>query len=89
MSVGSKSKHGYTHSVVSDHRWIHTNELRSGMYVTELDVPWEKTTFMFQGFFVNSQSEIDAVQRQASYARVKTEKVAKINPRSYLRLCGA
>jgi len=82
------TKRSKSHSVISAQRWIHSNELKPGMYVSELDVPWEKTTFMFQGFVVETAEEVQAVQRQATYVRVKTEKVSPINPKSYTRLCG-
>ena len=87
MFVGSKAKNGVAKSLVSEHHWIHTSELKSGMYISELDVPWEKTTFMFQGFYVNTKKEIASVQCQATYARVKIEKIAKINARSPRWLC--
>ncbi|MEM7292997.1 MAG: DUF3391 domain-containing protein, partial [Pseudomonadota bacterium] len=29
---------------------VHVSELKLGMYVRELDRPWEETSFMFQGF---------------------------------------
>lgn len=87
MSIASNRN--FKHTVVSDHRWIHAAELKRGMYVSELDVPWENTTFMFQGFFVESAVDIKAVQQQATYVRVKTEKVARVNTGSYKRMCGS
>ncbi|MDH3901190.1 MAG: DUF3391 domain-containing protein, partial [Gammaproteobacteria bacterium] len=34
-------------------------ELEVGMYVQELDRPWTETPFMFQGFPIKSDNEID------------------------------
>lgn len=82
MSIATKN------SVIATRRWIHTNELKPGMYVSELDVPWESTPFMFQGFAVNTEKDVAAVRRYATYVLVRTEKVSKINPGSYTRMCG-
>jgi len=32
------------------------------MYVSELDRPWLETPFLFQGFYIRNQEEIDAVR---------------------------
>lgn len=37
---------------------IDVQELRKGMYVTELDRPWLGTPFLFQGFEINSDDEL-------------------------------
>ena len=49
---------------------IHVSELRLGMYVLELDRPWEESSFMFQGFSLNTPDEITAVQNQCEYVVV-------------------
>jgi len=38
---------------------IPTHELRVGMYVVELDRPWIETPFLYQGFLISSEEEID------------------------------
>ena len=38
---------------------VSTHELQVGMYVVELDRPWTETHFLFQGFLINSEEEID------------------------------
>jgi len=43
-----------TTRVIKTKRWIHRDELKVGMYVSELDVAWEDTNFMFQGFVVDN-----------------------------------
>lgn len=45
-------------------------DLRPGMYVTELDRPWLETPFVFQGFFIHDQSEIDELARHCQYVYV-------------------
>ncbi len=65
--------------VVCSTRWIHRNELEVGMYVNELDVPWEKTRFMFQGFYIDNNELLFQVQDACEYVSVQTEKLAKIS----------
>ncbi|HBR96246.1 MAG TPA: hypothetical protein DD979_02565, partial [Gammaproteobacteria bacterium] len=49
---------------------IPVDELRIGMYVRELDKPWEDSEFMFQGLDVKTQQDILAVQRECEYVLV-------------------
>lgn len=41
---------------------ISTDEVEIGMYVTRLDRPWSETPFLFQGFPVREQEEIDQLK---------------------------
>jgi len=75
--------------VVKTTRWIHRNELKVGMYVRELDCPWEETGFMFQGFVVDSQALLNDVQEAAEYVCIDSEKLASISSDSTKRMCGA
>ena len=77
-----------TTRVVRDRRWIHRNQLEIGMYVAELDRPWSETSFMFQGFAIDSNDTLVAVQDACEYALVETEKVARISSNSTYRLIG-
>lgn len=43
---------------------IDVSELRIGMHVIRLDRPWEETNFLLQGFVVQRQDDIDALQSQ-------------------------
>ena len=49
---------------------IPVDQLRPGMYVRELDIPWEESTFMFQGLTIESQSDILEVQKQCKHVWV-------------------
>ena len=49
---------------------LHVSELRLGMYVRELDRPWEETSFMFQGFSLDTPDDITSVQDQCEYVEV-------------------
>lgn len=76
MKVSAFAKSNYKGTIVSSQRWIRSSQLEVGMYIAELDVPWENTPFMFQGFFLESQAQIDAVAKYSEYVLVKTEKIA-------------
>jgi putative nucleotidyltransferase with HDIG domain len=41
---------------------IDVAQLKLGMYVCELDRPWRETPFLFQGFEIRSQDEIDSLR---------------------------
>ena len=75
--------------VINEKRWIHCNQLKVGMFVSELDRPWSETQFMFQGFRIDSPSMLAAVQDSCEYACVETEKLAQVPSNSKTRLCGA
>lgn len=75
--------------VVPEKRWLHRNQLEIGMYVNELDRPWSETRFMFQGFSIDTQEMLMAVQESCEYANVQTEKLALISSNSAMRLVGA
>ena len=49
---------------------IDVKDLRVGMFVVELDKPWEESSFMFQGLEVKSPSDVLAVQRECEYVFV-------------------
>ena len=49
---------GFVMKVVVD-----VSELKIGMYVYELDRPWRETPFMFQGFEIRSQQELDTLSK--------------------------
>jgi len=78
-----------TTRIVTDKRWVHRNQLKLGMYVSELDRPWEETRFMFQGFVIDSVELLQALQDSCEYAQIKTEKLARISTNSDSRLCGS
>jgi putative nucleotidyltransferase with HDIG domain len=48
-------------------RKINVDELRVGMYVTELDRPWLETPFLFQGFTIRSGKEIEQLRRYCQH----------------------
>ena len=75
-----------TTRVISESRWIHHNQLELGMYVNQLDRPWEETSFMFQGFSIDSYELLRQVQDSSEYVNVQTEKLARMSRAGGLRL---
>lgn len=54
---------------------IDVSQLRIGMYVCELDRPWRETSFLFQGFEIRDQQQLDALRqccRTVTILRVET-----------------
>ncbi len=53
---------------------ISTVNLMEGMYVQELDRPWVETPFMFQGFKLEKQEEIEILQELCEYVYINVER---------------
>ncbi len=53
---------------------IAVENLKIGMYVSELDRPWLGTPYAIQGIFIQSQKDIDKLLRHCTYVYVDTEK---------------
>jgi putative nucleotidyltransferase with HDIG domain len=52
---------------------IGVQNLRLGMYVSELDRPWIESRFLFQGFEIRTQEELDELARLCKYVYIETE----------------
>ncbi len=46
---------------------LHVYELQIGMYVSRLEIPWEQSPFLMQGFDLKTQADIKAVQDVCDY----------------------
>lgn len=46
---------------------VKTEDLKIGMYVARLDRPWVDTPFMFQGFYIRDQKDIDTLRQYCHY----------------------
>ena len=42
---------------------VSVENLAFGMYVSELDRPWAGTPFLFQGFFLRTQEQLDVLRQ--------------------------
>ena len=54
---------------------VRVQDLKVGMYVGKLDKPWEQSSFLFQGFPIESQDQIDQLQLECRkvYVDFKTK----------------
>lgn len=55
-------------------RKIDIGDLEIGMYVSELDRPWIETPFLFQGFRITNQDELDKLTEICEFVLVDVEK---------------
>ncbi|MDE2070543.1 MAG: HD-GYP domain-containing protein [Gammaproteobacteria bacterium] len=67
---------------------VSTADLEVGMYVARLDRPWADTPFLFQGFFIGSQDDIDELRRICEYVYIDLERHYEENPRAKARGAG-
>ena len=65
---------------------IPVEQLKFGVYIHELDRPWTDTPFMFQGFVLNTQPQLDALKKYCKKVFIDTEKGMDI---SYMSTPGA
>jgi putative nucleotidyltransferase with HDIG domain len=49
---------------------LYTDELHLGMYVSELDRAWIDTPFLFQGFLINHQEELEQLKKHCDFVFV-------------------
>jgi len=59
---------------------IPVGELRSGMYVTELDRPWLGTPFVFQGFPIASADQIEELKQHCKTVFIDLERDTSDDP---------
>jgi putative nucleotidyltransferase with HDIG domain len=62
------------------HKKIHANDIQQGMYIYQLDRPWIETPFMFQGFEVKTDEQIQELRRHCQWVIIDTEKGADFDP---------
>ncbi len=49
-------------------------ELKFGMFIAELDRPWTETPFMFQGFVLSTEQQLDTLKKYCASVYVDTER---------------
>jgi len=54
-------------------RRIDVDGLRAGMYVSQLDRPWLETPFLFQGFYIRNEHEIEELRRYCEFVEIDIE----------------
>ena len=55
-------------------RKVSTFDLKIGMHVSNLDRPWLDTPFLLQGFIIDKEDDIEALQQHCKYVFIDTEK---------------
>ena len=59
---------------------VSVDQLKFGVYVNELDRPWTDTPFMYQGFVINSMTQIEALKKYCRRVTIDTDKGSDIAP---------
>jgi len=57
--------------------YTQVNQLEIGMYIVELDRPWLETPFLFQGFELRTEEDVQAVRDICDYVYIDTTKRKK------------
>ncbi|HEX6690784.1 MAG TPA: HD domain-containing phosphohydrolase [Burkholderiales bacterium] len=60
---------------------VTVGELQFGMFVAELDRPWTETPFMFQGFHLRTDKQLEALKKHCKHVFIDLEKTEKADPR--------
>jgi HD-GYP domain-containing protein (c-di-GMP phosphodiesterase class II) len=55
---------------------IEVQDLKLGMYIADLDTPWENTPFVFKGFVLESEHDLQLIQRGCQFVYVDWERSA-------------
>ncbi len=71
-----KSNSERTQRTRKQHEKINVADLRVGMFVVELDKPWEESSFMFQGLEINTTADIQKVQKECNHVWVDYDEFA-------------
>lgn len=66
----ARSKENQTKLTRIQHQKMDVKDLRVGMMVVELDIPWEESSFMFQGLELKSPADVLAIQEACSFVYV-------------------
>lgn len=63
---------------------IDVQQLRFGMYIAELDRPWTETPFVFQGFELKTEEQLEALRRYCKKVYIDVEKGLDLPERTAL-----
>ncbi len=63
-----------------DHEKIEVERLRIGMYVAELDRPWLESPFLFQGFPIRNDDELQQLRECCEFVYIDTEQSIEWQP---------
>ena len=79
LAFFSKSKKKTEQETYSSLRHVYTpvQSLLVGMYVTELDIPWLDSPFMFRGFTIETENDMKLLRDTCQYVYIDQTKQAK------------
>ena len=60
---------------------VTVGELQFGMFVAELDRPWTETPFMFQGFHLRTDQQLEALKKHCKHVFIDIERTEKADRR--------
>ncbi|MGD2117430.1 MAG: HD-GYP domain-containing protein [Chromatiales bacterium] len=63
----------------SHHETIPVDDLVPGMFITELDIPWEQSPFLFQGFRLENLQDVEAVKNCCKQVTIDVTQTRKIS----------
>lgn len=58
-------------------RTVNVNELTIGMYVAELDKPWEQSSFLFQGFEIETEEDLAKLKEECRTVVIEETEASK------------
>lgn len=58
-------------------RKVKVDELAIGMYVAELDKPWEQSSFLFQGFEIEGDEDLAKLKEECTYVVIEETEASK------------
>src|SRR5262245_25374803 len=61
---------------------VFVGQLRFGVYIHELDRPWTETPFMFQGFVLNTEAQLQALKQYCKTVLIDTDKGMDVQDRA-------
>lgn len=70
MALGEHNYNTYKVNKKLIREKVSVYDLKLGMYVVELDRPWLETPFLFQGFIISSEEEIDQLTEYCDYVYI-------------------
>jgi HD-GYP domain-containing protein (c-di-GMP phosphodiesterase class II) len=63
---------------------VPVEQLQFGVYISELDRPWQGTPFMFQGFILNNDRQLEALKQYCKKVFIDLEKGPDLDDRKLL-----
>jgi HD-GYP domain-containing protein (c-di-GMP phosphodiesterase class II) len=60
---------------------VNVGELQFGMFIAELDRPWTETPFMFQGFHLRTEQQLEALKKHCKHVFIDVERTEKADPK--------